>query len=191
MSENFKSKYEVVQIIRDNILMGLKAFGQPVREAEGNGGWDCIESDQQSFKNVDKTICINRVKTDRVGWQSAHSEYNRDTKKFATTESFIEQQEWQVRIILKRNVEPVDGNTVTTEDIAAMLTAWFNRMGCAEFRKHHCANLFVQSKDIKVYKDTSDVSQMITSFPLKLQVPKAFCVEEPSARPEFKGIEGI
>jgi hypothetical protein len=62
-----------------------------------------------------------------------------------------------------------------------------------EFRKHNMANLFIQMKDVRTYKDKSDVNQWTTEFPLKLQVVKQFETEIDSATPKYGGavpIEG-
>ena len=195
MSEKYKLKYEVVAILKENIQKGLESFGLPLSETPGDGGWICMEGDQPAFRNADKAVLFFCEKVERIGWQSARDVYNREKDNFDVIEYFIEQQIWQIKVICKRSTAPVTDEDIplTTEDVASMLIAWFNRMGCQEFRKHNMANLFVQLKDVKSYKSASDVSQWTTEFPLKLQVIKQFETEIGTAVPEYGGsipIEG-
>ena len=189
MSEQFKLKYEVVAILRENILKGLAAFGLQISDTPGDGGWICMESDQPSFRNADNAILFFMEHAERIGWQGWRDEYNRDSKKFDTTEYFIEQQIWKIKVICKRTTEPITDENIplTTEDVAGMMVAWFNRLGCQEFRKHGMANLFVQAKEMKTYQGKSEVSQWVTEFPLKLQVVKQFVTETDAAEVKYGG----
>lgn len=191
MSESFKFKYEVIKMLRDNILAGLASFGLPILSDTEKDGWGCVESEQQSFKHENKVVAFFLENVERIGWQGGRDEYDKERKVYNQIQQWIEQQTWKIRVILRRTTEPVTAETVTTNDVAAMLIAWFNRLGCAEFRKHYCSNLFVQMKDLRTYKGTSDASQWVSEFPLKLLVPKAFAAEMPSAIPELRGIIGI
>lgn len=193
MSEKYKLKYEVVNILRDNLLKGMEAFGLQLSERAGDGGWTCMEADQPAFRNGDKFVLFWMEKTERIGIQSHRTIYNKEIDQFEDIDYFIEQQIWKIKVICKRSTEPVteDAMPLTTEDVASMLIAWFNRLGCEEFRKHNMANLFVQMKDVKTYKSTSDVSQWTTEFPLKVQVIKEFDMEVPWATPEYMGAIGV
>lgn len=193
MSEAYKLKSEVIKLLRENILKGLEAFGMPISAGPEDDGWRCIESDQPSFRNVDKTVVIYLEKTERIGWQGDERRYNEETKKIDVYDNFIEQQHWRLKILLRRTTEPiVDGSsTYEVMDIAGMLIAWFNRLGCMEFRKHNMANLFISPKDIKTYKDPSDASQWVAEFTLKLQVPKTFVTEIDTATVEYAGYRQI
>lgn len=178
MSESLKTKYEVLKIIRDNILKGLEELNV--------AGWQCMEANQQSYKNFDKVILLTHSKNERIGWQSPRHRYNKNTLKFDDYETWIEQQEWEIKVLLKRNVDPVTADTLTTEDIASMLTGWLNGPGVAFFRQFNCANLFLKMSDITPYKDNSDVFQYGTKFILKLQVIKTAHFELDSATPKFE-----
>lgn len=193
MSEMFKLKYEVVAILRDNIIKGLESFGLPMSETPGDDGWICMESDQPSFRNADNAILFYMEKAERLGLQSDRSIYNPETDKFDVIDYFIEQQVWKIKVVCKRSTKPIteDNIPMTTEDVTALLIGWFNRLGCEEFRKHNMANLFVQTKDVHTYKDKSDVNQTTTEFPLKLQVIKQFETELDTATPKFGGLVGI
>ena len=195
MSEKYKLKYEVVAILKDNIIKGMQSFGLPVVENPGDDGWIVMESDQPAYRNADKAVLFFLEHTDRIGWQGDHSIYNRETGKYDIIDCFIEQQIWKIRILCKRTTKPIsdDNIPVVASDVTGMLIAWFNRLGCMEFRKHNMANLFVQLKDVRTYKDKSDVNQWTTEFPLKLQVIKQFETEIDTATPEYAGaipIEG-
>ena len=191
MSETYKTKFEVLEILRDNIFAGLESFGMATKKTDTENGWDCVESEQPSFKNVDKMVAVQLDKVERIGWQGVHEEYNKETQQFDETDHWIEQQIWMIRVFKRMKTDPPTADTMTSMDICGMLIAWFNRLGCIEFRKHHCANLFIQMKDLKAYKGPSDVSQWASEFPLKLQVPKLFTTSIPSAQVKSEGMIGI
>lgn len=193
MSEGYKLKYEVLKILRDNIVKGLESFGLPIGKTQGDGGWRVFEADQPAFRNLDQCVAVWMEGMERVGWQGNRSSYNKETDKFDTYDTFIEQQEWRVRVIYKRNTDEITAQAMplTSSDVAAMLISWFNRLGCEEFRKHNCANLYIQMKDLQVYKAASDVSQWVSEFPLFLQVPKTFTTEVEPATPKYEGLIGV
>jgi len=195
MSEKFKLRYEVVAILTDNISKGLTSFGLPVTQNPGDDGWLIMESDQPALRNADNAILFNLEHVERIGWQGDHREFNKETGKYDVIDCFIEQQTWKIRVVCKRSTKPItdDDIPVVASDVTSMLIAWFNRLGCIEFRKHNMANLFVQMKDVRTYKDKSDVNQWTTEFPLKLQVVKQFETEIDTATPKYGGaipIEG-
>ena len=195
MSEKFKLKYEVVAILKANIEKGLESFGMHISSSPGDGGWICMESDQPSFRNVDNAILFFKEGTERIGLQSDRRIFNKDTGLFDVMDYWIEQQTWKIRIICKRTTEPVtdDNIPLMTDDVASMLIGWFNRLGCAEFREHDMANLYIQMKDVKTYEGKSEVPQWVTEFPIKIQVIKQFETEIEPAKPVYGGsfpIEG-
>lgn len=191
MSETFKTKYEVSKLIRENILKGLAAFGLPIRAEGSTEGWDCIESDQPSFKNENRIVTFYLENVERIGWQGYSKEYDKDTDTFTVTDNWIELQTWKVNVLLKRKDGPTTTDNITTNDVASMLIAWFNRLGVVEFRKHYCANFFIQLKELHNYKGTADVPQWTSSFPLKLQVPKMFATDIPPATPQLEAMIGV
>ena len=193
MSEKYKLKYEVVAILKANIEKGLESFGLPITQSPGDHGWLVMESDQPKFQGADNAVLFYLEKTERIGWQGDRRYYNRETGNFDVIDYFIEQQHWKIKVICKRTTEKVteEDMPVVAEDVTGMLIAWFNRLGCVEFRQHNMANLFVQMKDVRVYKDRSDVPQWTTEFPLKLQVVKQFETEIGTATPELGGIVGL
>lgn len=193
MSEKFKLKYEVVAILKDVIQKGMEAFGLPISTSPSDGGWLCMESDQPAFRNADKAILFFLEKTERIGVQSDRRLYNSETKQFDVVDYWIEQQIWKIRIISNRTTEPItdDNIPLMTDDVASMLVGWFNRLGCAEFRKHNMANLFVQMKDLQTYDGKSEVPQWVTEFPLKIQVVKQFETEIGTAEPVMGGFVPI
>lgn len=190
MSEKFKLKYEVAAILRDNIVKGLTSFGVQIANSPGEPGWVVMESDQPAFRNVNNAVLFFLEHMDRIGWQSNHLEYNKDTDKFDSLDYFIEQQIWKIRVLGPSSTKPVTDEDIPIQpdDIVGMLLGWFNRLGCEEFRKYHMANLFVQAKDVRTYKDKSDASQWVIEFPLKLQVIKQFETEVDTAEPVFAGM---
>ena len=195
MSELYKLRYEVVAILKANIIKGMEAFGLPVTEKPGDHGWIVMESDQPALRNADNAVLFNLARVERVGWQGEHRQFNKETGKYDVIDCFIEQQTWKIRVLCKRSTKPITDEDipVVASDVTGMLIAWFNRLGAMEFRKHNMANLFVQMKDVRTYKDKSAVNQWTTEFPLKLQVVKQFETEIDTADPVYGGgipIEG-
>ena len=193
MSENFKLKYEVSAILRDNIIKGLESFGVPMQETPGDGGFICMESDQSAFRNADNAVLFWHESSEPIGWQGDKNFFNEETGKFDVIDCFIEQQTWKIKVLSKQTTAEIQENEIpySSEDLVCMLVGWFNRLGCMEFRKHNMANLFVQRKDIKTYKDKSDVPQWNSEFPLKLQVIKQFVTELDTAKPKLMGLVGL
>lgn len=191
MSERYKLKYEVLAILRENIVTGMTSFGLPISSRPGDGGWIVMESEQHSIRNADKAVLIWMEKAERVGWQG-HKDgpYNEEKRVFESTDFFIEQQTWKIKVLCPQKTTPVTSENIPicTEDVAGMLIAWFSRPGCYRFHEHGITNLFVLSKDIKTYKDKSDVPQWVTEFPLKLHVTKEFTYDIPAAEIVDKGI---
>ena len=189
MSEQLKLKYEVVAIIKENLIKGLESFGIPVSEKPEDGGWVVMEGDQPAFVNLNNAVLFFLEDVERIGWQGHKHEYNNENENFDITDYWIEQQTWQIKTICKRTTEPITDESIplTAEDVTGMLIGWFNRIGCMEFRKHNMANLFVQQKDVRSYKGKSDVSQWTTEFPLKIQVIKQFVTEIGTAEPKYAG----
>lgn len=190
MSEKFKLKSEVVAILKANIEKGLAAFGVSVTHNPGESGWLVMESDQSSFRFANNAVIFYLEKAERIGWQSNRSLYNSETDQFDVIDYFIEQQIWRIKVLYKSTTETITASNIPVQgaDITSMLIAWFNRLGCMEFREHNMANLFIQMKDVRTYKDKSDVSQWTTEFPLKLQVIKQFETEIPYASPKYGGV---
>lgn len=182
MSEALKTKYEVLKIIRDAVFKGLTLYGETTWSEEHQEGWQCLENNQASYDNFDKIVLVSFLRSSRIGLPSVNEVYNRETKKYDHYNSWIEQQEWEFKVMRNRKMKRIDPSEQTTSDIATMLAAWFNDGGCKEFREHNCGNLFIQAKDIKTYQDNSALSQMQSSFVLKLQVPKTACYEVDSAK---------
>ena len=189
MSEKFKLRYEVVAILKANIIKGMEAFGLTVSEKPGDHGWVVMESDQSAYRGADNAVLFFLEHVERIGWQGDRRMFNRETQKFDVVDYFIEQQHWKIRVICKQTTKPISEDDIPTvaSDVTGMLIAWFNRLGCMEFRKHNMANLFVQMKDVRTYKDRSDVNQWTTEFPLKLQVVKQFETELDTAEPVYGG----
>lgn len=162
MANMAKGQYAVQKMIRDNVLAGLTAFGQD--------NWECIEFAQATMQNADRIVTMNCTGVDRIGWQGTL--YN----ALATIriDEWLEEQSWQFQVILKRYGDTVTADTVTTQDIAAMLITWFNGRGCDEFRRVGVANLRIDPSSVIVYNDDSNIYQKRAVFTMKLQVPRDF-----------------
>lgn len=194
MSEKFKLKYEVVSILRENIIAGMTSFGLPVSESPGDGGWIVMESDQPSIRNADKAVLFWMEKIERL-WGIGHKiiGYDEPSNTFNSKETFKEQQIWKIRIISSRNTKPVTDEEIPicTEDVSSMLTGWFNHLGREYFAYYGMTNLFIMAKDINTYKDKSDVNQWVTEFPLKIMLQKDFIAKVPAAILDDRGCVAI
>ena len=164
MSEQFRSKYEVIKILRDLILKGLSTFSQ--------SNWDCMEFGQATFQNADRIVTLNLNQVHQVGFQAWN-----ESKVGATavrTDDMIEEQHWQLQVILKRKTGKVNGDTMTAEDVASMLITWFNGQGALLLKNKHIGILHVDRGNVFVYNDDSDVYQKRAAFTVRLHVSKEF-----------------
>lgn len=169
MSASLKTKYDVIKILRDVINAGLADMRMT--------GWDCMEYAQASFNNADKIILLNNIQNRRVGWQG-EKYANSITGEFERVDEWIEEQSWQVHIVLKRTTAPVSASTVTAEDVADLFVAWLNGRGMSLLRNSGVAPLRIDTETIFVYNDDSDVYQKRAVFTVKLQVPKEYRSEQ-------------
>lgn len=193
MSELYKLKYEVVSILKENIVKGLEAFGVEVSESPGGEGWIVMESDQPSFRNIDKGVLFWQEKVDRIGIQADRRKWNTETEQMDVIEYFIEMQIWKIKVLYRSTTEAIEDDSVPVvgEDIVSFLIGWFNRQGCIEFRKHNMANLYIQHKDVHTYKDPSDASQWTADFDIKIQVVKQFETSVDTAEVVDMGMLGV
>lgn len=163
MSLECKNRFEVQKIVIEAILRGLEAFGFQ--------GWDCMEFGQASFQKADKIVLVNLLKASRVGWLGER--YDGGVQSDLTrVDEWIEQQNWQIHVILKRKNSGNTVNTILSEDVATMLITWFNGRGAEFLRPKGIAPLRIDANSLIVYNDDSSVYQKRSTFTVKLQVPK-------------------
>lgn len=173
MSNECKGKYEVIRVLRNNIILGLNELGlQPSEESE-LPKWDVMEFAQASFENADKIILLQHVGNNRIGFL--------DTKYFTDGEGrkkrkdeWLEEQFWQYHVILKRDGSPVTSDTQTVEDIASLLISWLNGPGIDNLRENGMSVLRIDDSDIFVYNDDSDLYQRRAMFTAKVHISKTF-----------------
>lgn len=161
MSDDCKTRLRVQEIIRSNILKMLEALGME--------GWGVMEFAQANFMNADKVILINCIRRERVGWQD--TQYLDSVSGLNETDSWLEQQTWQIHTILKRKGDET-ADDMLAEDMSSILMTWFNGRGCDMFREYGMANLRIDHDNLLVYNDDSDLYQKRAVFSLKVQVPK-------------------
>lgn len=165
MSEECKTRYEIQRILTSCISAGLEAY------AGQDNGFGIMEFAQASFQSADKIVLYNLIRSKRIGWQH---------KTFATsgtprTDEWLEEQSWQIHTILKASKNPSVIDMQAT-DIADMLVTWFNGSGCDMLRKSGVACLRIDSDQILVYNDDSELYQKRAVFTVKIQVPKELSV---------------
>lgn len=160
MSDANKTKYEVIKVIRDCVMSGLTSVGAT--------GFDCVEFGQPSIQNMDKVVTLRFIRTQNVGWQSFSFNFTGKVRK----DEWIEQQSWQLQVIMKRSGAKVSASTLTSEDVASLLRSWIDGPGNEMLRKKGCASLRIDPLTVFVYNDDSDLYQRRVAFTMKLQVPK-------------------
>lgn len=164
----FNTSAEVRKMIRTEVLKALKAYIP-------NETWDCMEYAQATFQNADRIVTMLPVRTKRLGF--GHISYDRTGKR---NDEWLEQEDWQLQVILARRTS--NGNLITNkyeaQDIVSMLITWFNKKGNHNLRLAGVANLPIDTSDILVYNDDSDVYQKRAVFMLRLQVPQSFTYEQ-------------
>ena len=139
-------------------------------------GWTVMEYAPSQFASFDKVISLQLLRSRNAGWQG-HEDRMVDGRP-GTVEKWIDQQSWQVQIILKRK-RRIDGSSILAEDIANNLSAWLNSAhGVMAMRKRGLAPLIVDDKLIFVYNDNSEIYQKRAVFTVKVQVPKELTMSE-------------
>lgn len=167
MSEECKNRYEIQRILTSCLSAGLDAY------VGSDNGFGIMEFAQASFLNADRIILYNLIRAKRVGWQQVITDANTGKR----TDSWIEEQSWQIHSILKSSKNPKITDILAT-DVAEMLVTWFNGLGCNMLRKSGIACLRIDSDQILVYNDDSELYQKRAVFTVKIQVPKKLSVGE-------------
>lgn len=162
MSTENKNRLEVQKILMDSIKECLTAFGI--------AGWGVSEFANASLQSADKIILVNNIRNERVGWQSR--KYDSDIHNvFHRTDELIDEQSWQIHTIAKRNDRTTVADTLA-EDMANNLITWFNGFAVDGLRSKGVAPLRIDTENVIVYNDNSDLYQKRAVFTVKLQVPK-------------------
>lgn len=169
MSEANKTRYEIQKILSDAVKDGLTKY------IGASHGFGVMEFAQASFQKANKIVLLNPVRTRRVGWQSSTYPVISDALK--RKEEWIEEQAWQFHVILKKGDSPVITD-MQADDVAQLLIAYFNGVGCDYLRTKGVAPLRVADESIIVYNDDSELYQKRAVFTMKLQVPKELSISQ-------------
>lgn len=188
MSYDCKGKYEVIKVLRKNILDALISFGQ--YEMKGDDKvctWRCIEASQQAPRNIDKVVTMKMT-----GSKPSYRPYTKyDGKLGISTICWAESQTWEICAIIKRKAsapaEQVTADTVTSEDVIHYLSVWMDTVGIHEFRANGMANNFVGSATIRTYDDDSESGQDKSSLIVTVQVPRRAMMQCDFASPVYQG----
>ena len=203
MSYEMKGRYEVLRMLRNSVLACLAAYGLP--------DIPVLEFAQPLLQGEADAILLQLAGSTRVGWQRTDYALEKKTtdaengdssindatdaaaaEEFARYESWIDEQKWTITVVRRKTDDPVTADTVTAEDVAATLAAWFNGPGGIDsFRANDCANLFVQTSDFKPYKDDTALYRHTATLSLTLQVPKRARFVQPTAVPVFADAIGV
>jgi len=168
-----KNRLEVQKILRDNIIAGLTALGHT--------GWDVMEFANASMERANKVILMNYLRSTRVGWQGRR--YVQVSNTLKRVEEWIDEQSWQLHIICKRTAT-TSVNDALAEDVASNLITYFNGPGSETLRQSGVASLRIDSENIIVYNDNSDLYQKRAVFTLKIQVPKELTMNQDEMTPK-------
>ena len=181
MSKENKNRIEVQDALIATIEEGLALLQYT--------GWMVMEYAPSQFASFDKVISLQLLRSRNAGWQG-HENRMVDGKP-VTVEKWIDQQSWQVQIILKRK-RRIDGSSILAEDIANNLAAWLNSAhGVVAMKKRGLAPLIVDDKLIFVYNDNSEIYQKRAVFTVKVQVPKELIMAEEgldAIKPDIKPV---
>ena len=168
MSSENKNRIEVQDALIATIEEGLALLRYT--------GWTVMEYAPSQFASFDKVISLQLLRSRNAGWQG-HEDRMVDGRP-VTVEKWIDQQSWQVQIILKRK-RKIDGSSILAEDIANNLSAWLNSAhGVMAMKRRGLAPLIVDDKLIFVYNDNSEIYQKRAVFTVKVQVPKELTMSE-------------
>ena len=168
MSKENKNRIEVQDALIATIEEGLALLQYT--------GWTVMEYAPSQFASFDKVISLQLLRSRNAGWQG-HEDRMVDGRP-VTVEKWIDQQSWQVQIILKRK-RRIDGSSILAEDIANNLAAWLNSAhGVVAMKKRGLAPLIIDDKLIFVYNDNSEIYQKRAVFTVKVQVPKEVTMSE-------------
>ena len=181
MSSENKNRIEVQDALIATIEEGLALLQYT--------GWMVMEYAPSQFAPFDKVISLQLLRSRNAGWQG-HENRMVDGKP-VTVEKWIDQQAWQVQIILKRK-RRIDGSSILAEDIANNLAAWLNYAhGVISMKRRGLAPLIVYEKLIFVYNDNSEIYQKRAVFTVKVQVPKELIMAEEgldAIKPDIKPV---
>ena len=181
MSKENKNRIEVQDALIATIEEGLALLQYT--------GWMVMEYAPSQFASFDKVISLQLLRSRNAGWQG-HENRMVDGKP-VTVEKWIDQQSWQVQIILKRK-RRIDGSSILSEDIANNLAAWLNSAhGVIAMKRRGLAPLIVDDKLIFVYNDNSEIYQKRAVFTVKVQVPKELIMAEEgldAIKPDIKPV---
>lgn len=170
MSTENKTRLEVQKILRRVILDGL-AYAGYQEKTDLVDGWECVEYGNPSIQTMDRVVLMNLLRANRLGWQEVN--YEQIDSGFKRVDGWNEEQHWQLHIVCKRK-----DSIEMPEDVASNLVTWFNGPGCDELRKNGCASTRVDSDNVIVYNDNSDLYQKRVVFTVKIQVPKELVTDE-------------
>lgn len=173
MSESLKTKYDILEILRNVTLAGIEAFGY--------GNFSFMEFGQASFQSADGFdgyILANLVRNRRITWVSGKYE-NGPGGVLLGKDEWIDEQHWQLHVVLKRRGgSPSSGETAVAEDVATNLITWLNGHGVPLLRAKGVAPLVVDASRVFTYNDDSWIYQKRAVFTVKIQVPKEFKYEQ-------------
>ena len=180
MSAGNKTRLEVQKILIDSISAGLAYLNET--------GWGIMEFANASFIKADKIILVNLINARRIGWQAFSFPMNQQV--LGRKDEWIEEQSWQVHTLCKR-VDNGAANDARAEDVATNLVAWFNGPGCDELRRHGVANIRIDSAQILVYNDNSNLYQKRAVFTVKIQTPKELTASQPDVEATLPKVKPV
>jgi hypothetical protein len=132
---------------------------------------------QANVAHGDKLVLLNKIASERIGWQGVKFRYNHISGKEDRIDEWIEQQSWQFSFIKKmNNNDTVD--TVTADDMCNFMVTWFNGIGNSDLRNNGMSNLPIDPHSIMVYNDDSDLYQRRVVFTMEVQIPKSFRMDD-------------
>lgn len=169
MSEESKTRYEVQKIISDSVKRCISLY------LPDQTGWGVMEFGQASFVSADKIVLLKPLRVRRLGWQG--QKYITAVAGLKRVDEYIEEQHWQLHVILKKSDNPQIAD-MQADDVAGILVSWFNGPGCDNLRQSGVANTRIDTNQIMVYNDDSELYQKRAVFTVKIQVPKELSIPQ-------------
>lgn len=160
VTRTMMGEYAVFKRLRDECVTAMEKFGLT--------DFDVRRFAQANLATGDKLVLLNHISNDRVGWQGFQY-----AKNGLRTDEWIDEQTWQISFIKKmRQGDTVE--TVTADDMCSYAVAWLNGQGMVSLKSDGIALLIIDSNDIMVYNDDSDLYQRRPVLTMKAQIVKKF-----------------
>lgn len=132
-------------------------------------GWLVLARNPQNMVRTDGVVIVDKISQRRRGFQNERHEVGEDGVLRRYWE-WIEEYRFQVSVARERKVDDTP-DTVTADEVAALLRAWLNSSeGAERMRANGLAPLFVFEVANQSYQDENGVYQYFPHFDAMVEV---------------------